>query len=119
MRQTEAKGRALAAAIETGARNAILGNSLLEEQISHWLLDNARLIDELLFYPAADQDLLKKISVINHLQKVELLDAQGQPWELPSAPRTRMHGQFSDQASRPHPPFKPFMWGETLAAVQA
>jgi hypothetical protein len=59
MRQTEAKGRALAAAIETSARNAILGNSLLEEQISHWLLDNARLIDELLFYPAADQDLLK------------------------------------------------------------
>jgi signal transduction histidine kinase len=117
MRQTEAKGRALASAIETSARNAILGNSLLEEQIGQRLLDNARLIDELLFYPAADQDVLKKISAMNHLQKVELLDAQGQPWELPSAPRTpmemkaRMHGQFSDQATPPHPPFKPFMWG--------
>jgi signal transduction histidine kinase len=117
MRQTEAKGRALAAAIETGARNAILGNSLLEEQIGQRLLDNARLIDELLVYPAVDQDLLKKISAMNHLQKVELLDTQGQPWELPPRPRTpmemksRMHEQFSDQATPPHPPFKPFMWG--------
>src|SRR6266498_3769734 len=117
MRQTEAKGRALAAAIETGAKNAILGNSLLEEQIGQRLLDNARLIDELLVYPAVDQDLLKKISSMNHLQKVELLDTQGQPWEPPPPPRTpmemkaRMHGQFSDQASPPHPPFRPFMWG--------
>ena len=117
MRQTEAKGRALATAIETGAKNAILGNSLLEEQIGQRLLDNARLIDELLVYPAVDQDLLKKISSMNHLQKVELLDTQGHPWEPPPPPRTpmemkaRMHGEFSDQASSPHPPFKPFMWG--------
>jgi signal transduction histidine kinase len=117
MRQTEAKGKALAAAIETSARNAILGNSLLEEQIGQRLLDNARLIDELLVYPAVDQDLLKKISAMNHLQKVELLDTQGQPWEPPLAPRTpmemkaRMHERFSDQASLPHPLFKPFMWG--------
>jgi signal transduction histidine kinase len=117
MRQTEAKGRALASAIETSAKNAILGNSLLEEQIGQRLLDNARLIDELLAYPAVDQELLKKISAMNHLEKVELLDTQGQPWEPPPLPRTpmemkaRMHGQFSDQASPPHPPFKPFMWG--------
>ena len=77
MRQTEAKGRALAAAIETSAKNAILGNSILEEQIGQRLLDNARLIDELLLYPVVDQDLLKKISAMNHLQKVELLDTQG------------------------------------------
>jgi signal transduction histidine kinase len=117
MRQTEAKGRALASAIETSAKNAILGNSLLEEQIGQRLLDNARLIDELLAYPAVDQNLLKKISAMNHLQKVELLDTQGQPWEPPPLPRTpmemraRMHGQFNDQAIPPHPPFKPFVWG--------
>lgn len=116
MRQTEAKGKALAAAIETSAKNAILGNSLLEEQIGQRLLDNARLIDQLLAYPAPDQDLLKKISAMNHLQKVELLDTQGQPWEPPLPPRTpmemkaRMHGPPNDETF-PHPPFKPFMWG--------
>ena len=25
--------------------------------------------------------------------------------------KARMNGQFSDQTSPPHPPFKPFMWG--------
>lgn len=61
IRQTEAKGRALADALETGARNAILGNSLLEEQISQRLLDNARLVDQLLLSGAVDQEVLKTI----------------------------------------------------------
>jgi hypothetical protein len=97
LRQTEAKGRALADALETGARNAILGNSLLEEQISQRLLDNARLVDQLLMSGAVDQELLKKISVMNHLQKVELLDNRGQRWEpllppkMPMEMRERMH----------------------------
>jgi signal transduction histidine kinase len=117
MRQTAAKGAALAEAIETSAKNAILGNSLLEEQIGQRLLDNARLIDQLLISGPADQDFLKKIGAMNHLQKVELLDTQGQPWEPPVPPRMPMemkawmHGLASDEASAPHPPFKPFMWG--------
>ena len=116
MRQTEAKGRALAAALETGAKNAILGNTLLEEQISQRLLDNARLVDRLLVVGAVDQDVLQEISATNHLAKVELLDSEGRQWEPPPVPRTpiemkeRMHGTFGEESLR-HPPFRPFMWG--------
>src|SRR5687768_3304272 len=104
MRQTEAKGRALAAALETGAKNAILGNTLLEEQISQRLLDNARLVDRLLMFGAVDQEELKKISALNHLAKVELLDSEGRQWEPPPVPRTpmemkeRMHGAFDEES---------------------
>jgi signal transduction histidine kinase len=116
MRQTEEKGRALAAALETGAKNAILGNTLLEEQIGQRLLDNARLVDRLLVVGAVDQDVLQEISATNHLAKVELLDNEGRQWEPPLLPRTpmemkeRMHRGFGEDSSR-HPPFRPFMWG--------
>ena len=83
LRQTEAKGAALAEAMETGAKNAILGNSLLEQLVSQRLLDNARLIDQLLMARPLDQDLLKSISTMNRLQKVEFLDPQGQPVKFP------------------------------------
>jgi signal transduction histidine kinase len=117
MQQTEAKGRALAETIETGAKNAILGNSLLEEQIGQRLLDNARLIDQLVFAGAADRDSLKRISAMNRLEKVELLDAQGQPWEPPPPPKTpaemraRMLEAHGEEHFPPHPPFGMFMWG--------
>jgi signal transduction histidine kinase len=117
MRQTEAKGRALAEAIETGAKNAILGNSLLEEQIGQRLLDNARLIDQLLISGAVDRDFLKQISAMNRLEKVELLNAQGQPWEPPPPPKTpaemkaRMFAPRGEENFPPHPPFRMFMWG--------
>jgi signal transduction histidine kinase len=117
LRQTEAKGRALADALETSAKNAILGNTLLEEQISQRLLDNARLVDQLLIFGDVDQELLKQISFMNHLQKLELLDNRGQRWEPPPRPKMsmemkeRMHGPHSDEAFPPHPPFRPFMWG--------
>jgi signal transduction histidine kinase len=79
-------------------------------------LDNARLVDQLLISGDVDQELLKKISLMNHLQKVELLDNRGQRWEPPPRPRTpmemkeRMHGSFAEESFR-HPPFRPFMWG--------
>jgi signal transduction histidine kinase len=117
MRQTEAKGAALAEAIETGAKNAILGNSLLEEQIGQRLLDNARLIDQLLSSGAVDQDFLKNLSSMNRLQKVELLDDQGRPWQPPLPPKTpaemreRMFAQRGEGNFPPTPPFRMFMWG--------
>jgi signal transduction histidine kinase len=119
MRQTEAKGLALAETIETGAKNAILGNSLLEEQIAQRLLDNARLIDQLVSAGAADRDSLKRISAMNRLEKVELLDAQGRPWEPPLPPKTpaemraRMLEAHGEEHSPPHPPFGMFMWGRS------
>jgi signal transduction histidine kinase len=117
MRQTEAKGAALAEAIETGARNAILGNSILEEQIAQRLLDNARLIDRLIVSGAVDRDILKEIGAMNRLEKVELLDARGKPWEPPSLPKTpaemreRMLAHRSEENFPPKPPFRMFMWG--------
>ena len=46
LRQTEDKGTALAKAMETSVKNAIVGNALLEDLIRQRLVDNARLIDQ-------------------------------------------------------------------------
>jgi len=70
LRQAEAKGMALAEAMEASTKNAILGNSLLEEMVSQRLLDNARLIDQLLLLRPMDHALLQEISAMNRLQKV-------------------------------------------------
>lgn len=83
LRQTEAKGMALAEAMETSAKNAILGNSLLEDLVSQRLLDNARLIDQMLMTRPLDQGLLQSISSMNRLQKVEILDPGGRPVKFP------------------------------------
>ncbi|MBI4523025.1 MAG: hypothetical protein HY695_04335 [Deltaproteobacteria bacterium] len=86
LRQTELKGAALAEAMESSVKNAIIGNSLLEDLIAQRLLDNARLIDQLLLARAADPALLQEISAMNRLRKIELLDQHGQPWTPPPAP---------------------------------
>ncbi|HEU4340179.1 MAG TPA: hypothetical protein VFU31_01265, partial [Candidatus Binatia bacterium] len=74
MRQTEDKGAALAKAMEASVRNAIVGNALLDDLIEQRLLDNARLIDQLLLSRSVDQALLKEVSAMNRLQKIDLLD---------------------------------------------
>ena len=61
MRQTEAKGRALADAFETSAKSAILGNSLLEEQISQRLLTTP-VRRSTFHFRRGDQEVLKEIS---------------------------------------------------------
>jgi two-component system sensor histidine kinase HydH len=86
LRQTEDKGAALAKAMEASVRNAIVGNALLEDLIEQRLLDNARLIDQLLLSRRVDQALLKQVSAMNRLQKIDLLDREGQPWELSALP---------------------------------
>ena len=84
LRQTEAKGLALADAIEANVRASVLANSLLEELISQRLFDNARLIDELLQFPRTDEKMLQQIAAANRLSKIELLDSKGQPLQSPS-----------------------------------
>ena len=79
LRQTEDKGTALAKAMETSVKNAIVGNALLEDLIRQRLVDNAGLIDELLLSRHVDQALLQEISAMNRLQKIDLLDEQGRP----------------------------------------
>ncbi len=83
--QLEQKGQALAAALETGSRNAIRSNALIEEMIAERLLDNARLVDELLRRPL-DPSELKRIAERNRLRRVDLLDLTGRPWTPPAAP---------------------------------
>lgn len=119
LRQTEAKGTALAEAMETSIRSSIFGNSLLEDLVAQRLFDNARLIDELLRYPPVDRKLLQQIAKRNRLQKIELLDFKGKPVELPSS---AMPGRMQEMMARmralpPEPPadqhgaMMRFMWG--------
>jgi signal transduction histidine kinase len=120
LRETETKGMALAKAMETNMKNAILGNSLLEEQISQRLLDNAQLIDRLLASGPVDQTLLKEVAATNRLQKIELLDSKGRPFE-PTF-RGPAHGDKAEMMARmqqlhseggvpPHEPPLMFKWG--------
>ena len=65
--------------MEASVKNAIVGNALLEDLIRQRLVDNARLIDQLLLSRHVDQALLKELSAMNRLQKIDLLDEQGRP----------------------------------------
>jgi len=119
LRQTEAKGSALAEAMETNIRGAVLANSLLEELIGQRLLDNARLIDALLQFPPTDQKLLDQIAVTNRLSKIELLDLKGQPLGALPAPNlrrmqemmARMGKSAPAELDEPHRAMMTFMWG--------
>lgn len=119
LRQTEAKGLALTDVMEANIRDSLLANRLLEELVGQRLLDNARLIDELLQFPRTDQKLLQQIASANRLSKIELLDLKGQPLDaLPAPNPRRMHemmermgkippAQFDEQ----HGAMMTFMWG--------
>ncbi len=79
VRQVEVKALALTKTMETSAKKSIKGNALIEELVRQRLLDNARLIDRLLTSNPPAR-LVQRISDINGLHKVELLDLQGRPW---------------------------------------
>ncbi len=79
VRQVELKALALTKTMETSAKKSIKGNALIEELVRQRLLDNARLIDRLLT-ANSPEPLVQRISAINDLHKVELLDRQGRPW---------------------------------------
>ena len=91
VRQLEDQGRAVAGALEIASRNAIRGNALMEEMIARRLLDNARLIDELLLTNPEIPALLSRVGEMNRLRRVELLDRQGRPYTpVVPAPGTGM-----------------------------
>jgi signal transduction histidine kinase len=109
--QTEDKATALAKAMEANVKNAIVGNALLEDLIGQRLLDNARLIDQLLLSRAVDQALLKEISAMNRLQKIDLLDPQGQPWESTALPPMAAKKEGEELLQR-RPQTISYMWGK-------
>ena len=119
LRQTEAKGSALAEAMESSAKHAIMGNSVLEDLIAQRLFDNARLIDQLLVARPLNQGQLSQLAALNRLQKVELLDRDGRPWEFDESPiQKRMRemmrqawGQLPEEIRRERQAMMTFMWG--------
>jgi signal transduction histidine kinase len=112
LRQTEDKGAALAKAMEASVRNAIVGNAFLEDLIEQRLLDNARLIDQLLLSRRVDQALLKEVSAMNRLQKIDLLDPEGQPWELSALPAMIARKETGDGLLQRRQEMISYMWGK-------
>jgi two-component system, NtrC family, sensor histidine kinase HydH len=112
LRQTEDKGAALAKAMEASVRNAIVGNALLEDLIEQRLLDNARLIDQLLLSRRVDQALLKEVSAMNRLQKIDLLDREGQPWELSALPAMIARNKEGEELLQRRQQMISYMWGK-------
>jgi len=112
LRQTEDKGTALAKAMETSVKNAIVGNALLEDLIRQRLVDNARLIDQLLVSRHVDQALLQEISAMNRLQKIDLLDNQGRPWKLDALPAVIARQKAREETAQPHRATVTYAWGK-------
>ena len=112
LRQTEDKGTALAQAMETSVKNAIVGNALLEDLIRQRLVDNARLIDQLLLSRHVDQALLQEISEMNRLQKIDLLDEQGRPWKLAALPTAIARQKAREEAVHPNHQTISYAWGK-------
>jgi signal transduction histidine kinase len=116
-RQLEAKGLALADALETSSRNAILGNQLMEEMIAQRLFDNARLVDQLLLSRPVDAQGLAQIAAMNRLSRIELLDRDGRPYTPPPVPRpSGMMGMMggppgAETGADQHRAMMMYMWG--------
>ena len=121
--QLEQKGLALADVVETGSRNAIRSNALMEQMIAERLLDNARLVDEIMRFPVLPGEL-ERIARRNRLRRIDLLDADGRPWTPPAPPRMRMMMPGPGGPGGPGPPHPPgappmpmmsYMWGRRWA----
>ena len=121
-RQLDEKGLALAGALEISSRNAILSNALMEEMITQRLLDNARMVDQVLLSRPADPEWLKRVSAANGLARVELLDRAGRPYEPPPPPTMgAMMGRAPRtpaEAQERHARMM-YMWGRNWAAPSA
>jgi signal transduction histidine kinase len=86
------QGLALTEALETSGRNALLANQRLEEGIAQRLVDNARLLDRILRDEPLSNHLLAELAARNQLNRVEVLDAQGQVMATSAiAMPTRVH----------------------------
>jgi signal transduction histidine kinase len=113
LRQTEDKGTALAKAMEASVKNAIVGNALLEDLIRQRLVDNARLVDQLLLSRHVDQALLEKLSAMNRLHKIDLLDDRGRPWKLAALPAMiAARKKAQEEAVQEQGPTISYAWGK-------
>jgi signal transduction histidine kinase len=110
------KGLALADALEASSRNAILSNALMEEMVAQRLLDNARLVDQMLLARPVDAEWLERLRAMNRLTRIELLDAEGRPYTPAPAPAPpRMMGMMGrpplEGAPEERRAMMMYMWG--------
>jgi len=75
-------------------------------------LDNARLIDQLLLSRHADQVLLREISAMNRLQKIDLLDQRGRPWEPAALPPRMATKKEEEELVQRRQRMISYMWGK-------
>jgi signal transduction histidine kinase len=122
-RQLEAKGRALVEALDISSRNAILSNALMEEMVAQRLLDNARLVDQLLLSRPPDPEWLRRISRANGLARIELLDRGGRRYVPPPRPSMMpgmmMRPPATTEEARERHAMMTYMWGRRWAAPPA
>jgi signal transduction histidine kinase len=119
-RQLEETGLALAEVLETSSRNAISSNALMEEMIAQRLLDNARLVDQLLRFRPPNPEWLEQLAAANGLARIEVLDRDGRPYAPPVEPpgmMGRMMGAVpgSGRDSDEHRDMMVYMWGRRWA----
>jgi signal transduction histidine kinase len=136
------QGTALAETLEVSSRNALVANRLLEQTIAQRLLDNARLIDQILPGQAVHPRRLAELAQYNQLDRIQLLDAkgtlltafppprhmpmrQGRPMMGPGKMRrhTRMMGRMESMRDQmpgmmPHHFYHPILEGKTTEALQ-
>ena len=98
--------------MEASVRNAIVGNSVLEDLIRQRLVDNARLIDQLLVSRYVDQSLLNEISAMNRLQKIDILDEQGRPLNLAALPSAIAEKKAKDETIQRSSQTIRYAWGK-------
>lgn len=83
--------------------------------IAQRLLDNARLIDQLLLSRPLDPAALERITATNRLRRVDLLDREGGPYTPPPLPRgmmgMMMRGPGTGEIPEPHRSMMMYMWG--------
>jgi two-component system sensor histidine kinase HydH len=122
-RQLAGKGLALADAIETSSRNAILGNRAMEDMIARRLFDNARLVDQLLLSRPFDPGWLDEIRRMNGLARIELRDLDGRPYTPPPPGPSGMMGMMSRKpppgAEAEHRRMMMYMWGRRWSPPSA
>jgi two-component system sensor histidine kinase HydH len=95
----------------------------MEEMVAQRLLDNARLVDQLLLSRPPDRDWLRRISAANGLARIDLLDRQGRPYEPPRRPPMMpgmmMRPPATPEEARERQAMMMYMWGRRWAAPSA
>jgi signal transduction histidine kinase len=118
-RQLEEKGGALAEALGISGRNAILSNALMEEMIAQRLLDNARLVDQLLLSRPPDPKWLERISAANGLARIDLLDSRGRPYQPPPRPPMMPGMMMARPPAQQRHAMMMYMWGRRWTSPPA